>query len=155
MTPAQAIADARSLGAILAAGNFAAPLRECKTIVRESIKGNFDGTTAPDGGAWPARKPRPDDDGHPLLNDTGFLKAAALGLGPGGFEDVNAREMLIGIDTTVDEGGIPGANAHDHGLPERNLPERHFFAATEVALDQCGEVIGDAGLEKLLAGGGK
>jgi hypothetical protein len=78
VTPKEAIADARSLGLILAAGNFAAPLRECKDLVRGSIKGNFDSATAPDGGAWPARKPRPGDDGHPLLDDTGFLKAAAL-----------------------------------------------------------------------------
>jgi len=153
VTPAEAIADARSMSATLARGNFAAPLRECKELVRGSIKGNFDGTTAPDGGAWPARKPRPGDDGHPLLNDTGFLKAAALGLGPGGFEELGGREMSIGIDTGVEMGGIPGANAHDHGYPDRNLPERHFFAATEVVLDECGEVIGDAGYEKLLAGG--
>jgi len=152
VTPKEATADARSLGLILATGSFAAPLRECRGLVRGSIKGNFDSATAPDGAAWPARKPRPDDDGHPLLDDTGFLKAAALGLGPGGFDDVGSREMLIGIDTTVDEGGIPAANAHDLGYPEKNLPERHFFAATEAALDECGEVIGDAGLEKLLAG---
>lgn len=154
MTPQQAIADARSLAGILARGNFAAPLKTCREIVRGDIKGNFDGTSAPDGGAWPPRKPRKGDDGHPLLNDTGFLKAAALGLGPGGFEELSGREMSIGIDTDVDLGGIPGANAHDHGYPPNNLPERHFFAATEAGLDECAEVIGDAGLEKLLAGGG-
>ncbi len=153
MTPAQAIADARAMGAILAAGNFAEPLKVCRGIVRDSIKGNFDGTSAPDGGAWPPRKPRAGDDGHPLLDDTGFLKAAALGLGPGGFDELDARSMSIGIDTTVDEGGIPGANAHDLGDPSHNLPERHFFAATETALDECQEVLGDAGHEKLLAGG--
>jgi len=152
VTPKEAIADARSLGLILAKGSFAAPLRECRGLVRGSIKGNFDSATAPDGAAWPARKPRPDDDGHPLLDDTGFLKAAALGLGPGGFDDVGSREMLIGIDTTVEEGGIPFADVHDLGLGK--MPERHFFAATEAALDECGEVIGDAGLEKLLAGKG-
>ena len=154
MTPAEASADARSLARILASGNFAAPLRECRDVVRGDIKGNFDSASAPDGGAWPPRKPRKGDDGHPLLDDTGFLKAAALGQGAGGFEDLEARSMSIGIDTSVELGGIPGANAHDHGFPERKLPERHFYAATEAGLDKCGEIIGDAGHEKLLAGGG-
>ena len=154
MTPAQASADARSLAKILAGGNFAAPLKECREVVRGDIKGNFESESAPDGGAWPKRKPNKYDDGHPLLNDTGFLKAAALGQGAGSFEDLDGRSMSIGIDPSVDLGGIPGANAHDHGFPERNLPERHFYAATEAGLDKCGEIIGDAGLEKLLAGSG-
>jgi hypothetical protein len=153
MTPAQAIADARSLAKILRGASLAAPLKKCKEIVRGSIKGNFDSATAPDGGAWPKRKPWPGDDGHPLLDDTGFLKAAALGLGPGGFDEIEQRSMSIGIDTSVDQGGIPFADVHDHGIGR--MPERHFFAATELALDECGEVIGDGMHEKLLAGNEK
>lgn len=152
MTPQEAIADCRGLRSLLASGTLAAPLKRCKEIVRASIKGNFDSQSAPDGSAWPARKPNPLDDGHPILDDTGFLKAAALGLGPGGFEDVGRREMEIGIDTTVDQGGIAAANAHDHGFAARGLPERHFFAATEAALEECGEVIGDGMHQLLLAG---
>jgi hypothetical protein len=152
MTPAEAAADARSLAKILAQGNFAAPLRKCRQEVRASIYKNFDTATAPDGGAWAPRKPRKGDDGHPLLKDTLSLLAAATGQGPGAFEELSGREMSIGIDTTVDEGGIPFADVHDRGLG--NMPERHFFAATEESLDTCGEIIGDAGLEKLLAGGG-
>jgi hypothetical protein len=152
VTPAQASADARSLAKIIAGGNFAAPLKECREVVRGDIKGSFDSESAPDGGAWPKRKPWPGDDGHPLLNDTGFLKAAALGQGPGSFEDLDGRSMSIGIDTSVDEGGIPFADIHDRG--SSRMPERHFYAATEAGLDKCGEIIGDAGLEKLLAGSG-
>lgn len=151
MTPAEAIADLRVLNGILRTGSFAVPLKECREIVRGDVRKNFESESAPDGAAWPKRKPNPHDDGHPLLDDTGFLKAAALGVGPGGFDDVNNRRLDIGIDKSVDLGGIIAADVHDLGL--ENMPERHFFAATEEGLDRCGEVIGDYGLEKLLAGG--
>lgn len=150
MTPDQAIADVRRIPVVLATANVAPALEKCKEVVRRDIAENFAAAAAPDGSSWPPRKPRKDDDGHPLLNDTGFLKAAALGLGPGGFDDVQGREVVIGIDKAVDLGGIPGAQAHDRGEPSRNLPQRHFYAAQEDGLAECGEIIGDAVYAELM-----
>ena len=150
MTPAEAIADVRSIPVTLATVNLTAPLMKCREIVRREIAENFASQSAPGGVPWLPRKPRPDDDGHPLLDDTGFLKAAALGLGPGGFDDVQDREMVIGIDKGVRLGGIPAAQAHDRGNPDTNLPQRHFYASGEEGLAECGEVIGDAVYAELM-----
>ena len=143
MTPDEAIQFVRDIPRNLGAVDLTRPLGECREAVRESIRQNFANQSAPDGTAWQPRKPNPDDDGHPLLDDTGFLKAAALGLGPGGFDDLSAKEMSIGIDKSVDLGGIPGAQAHDRGNPSTNLPQREFFAPSSEGLDQCGEILAD------------
>lgn len=152
MTPQAAIADARSIAGQLRAMPLGGALRDCVVVVRKSIEGNFDNASEPDGPSWPPRKPQKDDDGHPLLDDTGFLKAAALGVGPGAITDVQAREAMIGIDTSVEFGGIPGARAHEYGNPDTNLPARPYYAPTEEALDECENVIGEAVLTKLLGG---
>ena len=143
MTPDEAIQFVREIPRNLGAVDLTRPLGDCREVVRSSIRENFANQSAPDGSAWQPRKPNPDDDGHPLLDDTGFLKAAALGLGPGGFDDLSSKAMSIGIDKSVDLGGIPGAQAHDRGNPSTNLPQRHFFAPNSEALDQCGEVLAD------------
>lgn len=143
MTPDEAIQFVRDIPRNLGAVDLTRPLGDCRDVVRESIRENFANQSAPDGTGWQPRKPNPDDDGHPLLDDTGFLKAAALGLGPGGFDDLSSKEMSIGIDKSVDLGGIPGAQAHDRGNPSTNLPQREFFSPNSEALDQCGEVLAD------------
>ena len=143
MTPDEAIQFVREIPRNLGAVDLTRPLGDCREVVRSSIRENFANQSAPDGSAWQPRKPNPDDDGHPLLDDTGFLKAAALGLGPGGFDDLSSKEMSIGIDKSVDLGGIPGAQAHDRGNPSTNLPQREFFSPNSEALDHCGEVLAD------------
>lgn len=143
MTPEEAIAEVRSIPEKLRGVDLTRPLGECRDVVREGIRENFANQSGPDGSAWPPRKPDPNDDGHPLLDDTGFLKAAALGLGPGGFDDLSSKEMQIGIDKSVDLGGIPGAQAHDRGNPSTNLPQREFFNPSAERLDECGEILGD------------
>lgn len=143
MTPDEAIADVLSIPAKLAAVDLTAPLTQCRDAVREDISQNFAEQRGPDGSPWAPRKPNPHDDGHPLLDDTGFLKAAALGVGPGGFDEISSREMTIGIDKSVDLGGIPGAQAHDRGNPESNLPQRHFYAPRSEGLDRCENIIAD------------
>lgn len=141
MTPAEAIETIRDIPRMLSNVDLTRPLGQCREEVRRSIRENFAKESGPDGSPWPPRKPRPDDDGHPLLNDTGFLKAAALGLGPGGFDDVSSKAMSIGIDMSVDLGGIAAAQAHDRGNPSTNLPQRHFFAPSDKGLDACEEII--------------
>ena len=141
MTPDEAIQFVREIPRNLGAVDLTRPLGECREAVRESIRENFANQSAPDGTAWQPRKPNPDDDGHPLLDDTGFLKAAALGLGPGGFDDLSSKEMQIGIDKSVNLGGIPGAQAHDRGNPSTNLPQREFFNPSAERLDECGEIL--------------
>lgn len=141
MTPDEAIQFVREIPRNLGGVDLTRPLGDCREEVRKAIRENFANASGPDGSPWPPRKPRKDDDGHPLLDDTGFLKAAALGLGPGGFDDLSAKEMSIGIDKSVELGGIPGAQAHDRGNPESNLPQRHFFAPNDNSLDACGEII--------------
>lgn len=155
MTPAEAIADLREITNIVNRGNLAPALEKCKDIVRRDIKQNFASSSAPDGAGWPPRKHI--GDGHPLLIDTGFLQAAALGLGPGGFDEIQAtgpaREMTIGIDKSVEMGGIPAAGVHNFGGGPQNMPEREFYAATEDGLDECADVIGDATYALLMGGG--
>lgn len=148
MTNAEAIADLRNTTQIVNNGNLAPALAKCKDIVRRDIKQNFATSSAPDGAGWPPRKHI--GDGHPLLIDTGFLQAAALGLGPGGFDELERREVTIGNDKTVELGGIPGAGVHNFGGGRFNLPAREFFAATEAGLDECAEVIGDATYQQLM-----
>jgi hypothetical protein len=148
MTPAEAIADVQSIPGKLASADLSAPLAKCKEVVRREIGENFATQSAPDSKSpWPPRKPRPDDDGHPLLDDTGALKAAATGLGAGGFETVGPREMQVGIDKSVKLGGIPGAQAHDRGTEV--LPVRHFFASGEEGLQECEGILADGMLEVL------
>lgn len=149
MNTAEAIADARRTNQLVEVGNLTPALAKCSQIVRGDIRENFNRRGAPDGGAWPPRKPWPGDDGHPLLEDTGYLRAAAQGTGPGGFGELAPREVTIGIDMTVDMGGIAAAAAHNFGNPDTNLPQREFFAATEEGLDRCADEIGDATMDML------
>lgn len=147
MTPDEAIDDLRAVLNVVNRVPLVDELTGCRDAVYGDVRQNFESRSAPDGGPWPPRKPRPDDDGHPLLEDTGFLRAAATGQGPGAINDVQARELVVGVDDTVELGGIPGAAVHNYGYG--NIPERHFMAAREETLDRCGEIIGDGVLERI------
>lgn len=149
VTPEQAMKELAAFPQALASAQVPQAMEKSAKVIRESIASNFDQQRAPDGGAWQPRKPRPGDDGHPLLRETGALLAAATGSGSGAITEISGREMTIGIDTGVDLGGIPGAAAHHFGYPPRNLPQREFYAATEEKLNQVGDIIGDSVFEKI------
>ncbi len=142
-TPQEAARSAARVGRMVAEDSVRDGLIEARGKVLESIGGNFASQSEPDGGPWPPRKPNKHDDGHPILDDTGALKAAATGVGPGAINEVSARELVVGVDKSVELGGIPGVAAHNFGYPPNNLPERHFLSATEATLDECEDVIGD------------
>ena len=83
----------------------------------KAIRENFANASGPDGSPWPPAS-RKDDDGHPPRR-YGFLKAAALGLRPGGFDDLSAKEMTIGIDKFGRSRRHPGAQRTTEGTCQR------------------------------------
>lgn len=89
------------------------PLRECAEIVHNDIGTNFREAISPDGESWPARR----DEGflHPLLDLSGSLKDAATGQGAGGITRIDANTLCIGVDASIDQGGLPGAFVHQFG----------------------------------------
>lgn len=125
------------------------PLADVRELVLESFAENFAESSSASGAAWPPRKPRPDDDGHPLLIETGALRAAAIGEGPGHVTRLDKREIEVGVDPSVKLGGIPGAKAHQFGYPDNNLPARPFHDPREEHLTKCDEILADYLLERL------
>lgn len=128
-------------------GSFTPALEQCHQEVNQAHRDNFTSSASPEGIAWPARKPRRGDDGHPLLMETGAMLQAATGGGAGHVGRVGNRTMEAGIDTSIQQGGIPGARAHEFGYPERNLPARPWLGASEKHLEACDNFIADHGLK--------
>ena len=146
------------------------PLRECADIIHTDIGTNFREAISPDGESWPPRK----DEGftHPLLDLSGSLKAAATGEGTGAVTRIEDTTLAIGVDASVEEGGLPGAFVHQFGATiypvkakklswlnsagERvfadsvTIPPRPYLGFSTTASDLCVEEIG-AHLEGTLA----
>lgn len=116
-------------------------MQEAVVTVQESFRKRFDSQSAPDGSAWPARKPP--TGGWPLLNKTGALKDAATGAGAGAIAESGDKFATVGINKSVNQGGIPGAAVHNFGFPERNIPQREFIGVEEPALLNIEEMIAD------------
>lgn len=112
-------------------------------VIRQGIELRFETATTPDLNPWPARKPNPKDDGHPLLIDTGALIAAAIGQGTGAIEQVSSRELVVGIDGQV----IEYANVHNEGYEQ--IPQREYFGLDDQTIDQCEELIADYIMQKV------
>jgi phage gpG-like protein len=112
-------------------------LAVCVPILREGFADNFGRQQGPTGAAWPDRKDRKP---HPLLTETGRLWAAVTGSGAGSVErTIDGRELHVGVDETIQQGGIPGAAAHNFGFPPQNIPQREFLYASEDTLDRSAE----------------
>lgn len=120
------------------------PLLACAPVLQAGFGENFDRASSPDGTVWPARKSNRSrrtptgalDEG--LLDDTGALKAAATGEGAGGVVRVDGgRTLLVGVDKSVDLGGLGGAAVHNFGYSPQNIPQREYLAVSPGVLDAC------------------
>ena len=127
------------------------PLRESVLpIIREGFAENFTAAVGSEGGAWPARKPPRygKDDGHPLLQDTLALFEATQG-GAGGVAEVAGRDLSVGVDTGVKQGGIPGAAVHNFGYGP--IPQREFLYASDDTLDRASAALAEGAFTVLFA----
>ena len=114
---------------------------DCANVMRQSIRDNFTSSATPDGANWPPRKRK--GDGHPLLIDTGALLQAATGGGAGHIEQLDAREVTMGVDGRV----IPYAATHNYGRDP--IARREYLGLKTEHEDACADIIGDGLLEVL------
>ena len=127
--------------ALMQPGDLPDAFADVTDIIRRGIADNFSMEQTADGIGWPARKRI--GDGHPLLDDTGALKAASLGEGPGAVERiVDGCELQLGVEK-IDLGGLPGAAVHQFGYPDKNIPQREYLAMSEATIDETVEAIAD------------
>jgi hypothetical protein len=136
-------AELAEMGRRVHGASLVEPLGQCVQPIRDGFASNFGAAAGSTGAAWPPRKPRPHDDGHPLLIEKiGALLGATQG-GQGGITRVDDRLLALGVDKGVKAGGIPGAGAHNWGYPPNNLPQREFLYASTTVLDACLEIVAD------------
>jgi len=118
-------------------------------IVQAGIVGNFAEAVGPDGARWPARV---DNLPHPELVDTTALAMAATGQGPGVIKRVvGGNTIQVGVDKSVDLGGIPGAAVHNFGYPKKGIPQREWLYANATVLDDAAELIARDGVTEIFA----
>lgn len=115
-------------------------LRNCLPLVIEGIGANFDAESDPDGAGWPARVGK--DDGHPLLQKSGQLRAAATG---GHIAEVIGDTLRVGVDKGGGGGGIPGAAVHNFGFGR--VPRREYLGLKGEDLNKCQEQFVDSLME--------
>lgn len=121
----------------MTADDFKEPLEEMFAIFHKGVEENFRSESTPDGVRWAPRKHA--GDGHPLLFLTGAMFKEAM-FGNVNYLDKAARQIIERDD-------IPYAGVHNFGFPERNIPQREFFGASEERLKEMDQVIADYGLE--------
>jgi phage gpG-like protein len=136
---AQLARELASMGERIKSDSLASPLRECDRIVKQGVRDNFTSSASPDNQNWRPRKKRKNDDGHPLLVDTGDLLQAATGGGPGHVSRVEDRSVAVGVNLDT----VPYARAHNYGYASGNLPQREFLGMREERVDECEEAVGD------------
>ncbi|MCI0358644.1 MAG: phage virion morphogenesis protein [Planctomycetaceae bacterium] len=118
-----------------------AAMQQCAEIGRQSMRDNFTSSATPDGSNWPPRKRQ--GDGHPLLIDRGPLLQAATGGGAGHVEQVEDREVALGVDGSV----IAYAATHNFG--RGNVPQREYAGLKPEREDACEAVIADALMQEV------
>lgn len=136
-------------------------MEKCHSHLVEGIASCFDGKQGPDGEIWPARMEIKKT--HPLMNESGALRAAATG-GAGHIKEVYPRAVVTGV-RKADTGSLAGAAIHQYGgtIYPRNkpflvfqlngelvfakkvtIPARPYLGATLDAIDACREDISEA-----------
>lgn len=148
---------------------LAPAMTQCEVIVHAGIADCFARQGGPEGEVWPPRK---DPAGkHPLLDESGALKAAATGKGPGAVTRIADDSLEIGVDASVEQGGLPGAFVHQFGATIRpvsklflswvdplgqrifakqvTIPARPYLGFSVDTADRCCEVLADGALEQL------
>ena len=121
------------VGAALDTLDVSEALEECKPHVAMGIAENFDTQSDPEGIPWP---PRRDNKPHPLLQETGKMRAAATG-GPGAIEEVAADSLTMGVSLQA----VPYAGFQNDGT--RNIPAREYMGVGEATEAECERIIGD------------
>jgi phage gpG-like protein len=110
-------------------------------VLRQGIDQHFQQRATPGGSSWPQRK---DKKPHPLLEETGTLRAAATIQGAvGHVERLEGDTLTLGVDKTIDEGGLPGAAVHQYGYPPGNIPQRQYLGFSEETTDRSADVVAD------------
>lgn len=151
------------LAASLESAPLEGPLAAMVPALQEGFLRNFAAQVGSEGCVWPSRRdqwergaagPRSSytGGGHELLNDTGALLGATQQGGGGNVFIVAARELAMGVDKGVQDGGIPGAAVHNFGYPARNIPQREYLYASEETLDRMAEVFADELLITIFGG---
>jgi phage gpG-like protein len=132
----------RHLGAVATAletASMADALAEAKTEIQRGIRAGFNsGIDVQTGTGWAPRKRRYP---HPTLMKSGALMQAATGGGAGSIARVSARQVDVGVSSTV----IGYAGFHQSGTS--NMAARPFVGAAAETLDLIAEKIADAGLQ--------
>ena len=121
-------------------------LGQCRPVVLQGISSNFERAQSPAGTPWKPRKVL--GDGHPLLQETGALRAAAAGNGAGHVDILEARSLTVGVDLDGGPASLKGARAHNEGYPP-NLPQREFLGVPEKTVEACRDIIAETMLKKL------
>lgn len=141
-------------------------MERCHGHLVEGIASCFDGKHGPDGEIWPARMEVKKT--HPLMHETGTLRAAATG-GAGHIKEVYPRSVVTGV-RKEEKGSLAGAAIHQYGgtIYPRNkpylvfqlngelvfakkvtIPARPYIGATLEAIDACREDISEAFIREL------
>lgn len=152
ISPALAIVfDLKGIGERLELRTILRALRDSRLILLEGIDANFESRSSAVNGPW---VPRKDTRPHPLLEETGALRKAATGKGPGHVTIWQSDGFEFGIDPSVLEarlpgmsdaeaaerdplGGIRAAASHNFGDPRRNLPAREFITPPDPFIDRA------------------
>jgi len=132
-------------------GSFDKSLGAVGIVIQEGIARNFSRQTDSDGAPWPDRVGE-DDIAHPMLIETGALLAAATGTGAGSIRRVvNGRAVEVGVDKSVEMGGIPGAAVHNfgHEFGAFKVPQREWLYATGEVLDEAAAVFAEQAEKEL------
>lgn len=97
--------------------------------IRTGVEQSFQSQSSPLGRPWsPAKTPQ----AHPLLVDSGRLKAGAIGPGEGHVEVITKNTLEFGTS-------IPYAEVHQRG--NSRIPQRPFMGVSEQTLGECIEEI--------------
>lgn len=145
-------AHMQSLGAKVTAKQAQPVLRACRNVLLNATDENFQRRSSVVNGSWPARK---DNKPHPLLEETGSLRKAATGRGPGHVTVWYPDGFEYGVDRAIKRpkqvrgghkrslGGIAGAAVHNFGYPARNIPQREFMTPNDNALNEVADIIAE------------
>lgn len=136
----------------LVAEDLAGSFPDVETIVRMGIEDNFDNErSAADfwggGGQWPERKVK--GDGHPLLNESGALRAAATQKGAvGSVSRIEGDTLEVGVEASG-PGGLPGARRHQYGDSPPGIRQREFVGISDDTLEFVAERVAEELVRKL------
>lgn len=118
----------------------------CKEVLLMAIDDCFLRRQNPSGTPWPGRK---DSKPHPLLEESGALRAAATSQAPGHIEEITDHSATVGVEK-IELGGLMGALAHQFGYAKGNIPKREFLGISTDAMDICAEETADMSAQFLI-----